>query len=1235
MFKAQLYVRYGDEEVPTWEAEKPMHPYSELYRARQQLRKSRPPDIKITERVRALHDYVPEQPTSPGGSVLLPFRRGQVVKVLGKDTSGWWDGECCGLRGWFPSNYVEPLEEHRQGAGSPWFLALGQSPPPTPIDIHDIPLKSFAHPPTWDQLTADVAHTLSLLTTASKLYTVSQFQPLMRQTVMTIRALLGAADAERSTSPAVRGCQPLSQERKKLLDALSTLIVECRGLMENADTNRGRDEIRMRASQLLEMVKSFVSIAKENSAAIPSIGEKLLANKATSSEGRVSASLPGSPNPFDHQQQNDQIGSPSPLPQGHLGIPSPTFERTSPQSPTLHSPLPPPMLTEIQGKDAIKTSLSAQNDAIISQIATLVHHARDSLHPNTAADLIALARDTVYHIKGLMIVVEYACNESKGHTHQLVQAQDELYAATTNLVTATRAISGFVASCKSGDESTNEGVEEDREQLLASCTRMVKAVGEVVAATRTCLDNLEYDEEKEEEGCESEIFRPPQLLGEGLRRTDSALDRSLSLLNRKVTSLNCMYSRLCSAKSPPLPELHFSPEESEEEEEIFQRQRSSSAPMLEVNMRVATKEALERGRAAAEKWRLSYLAKKREEGDTTEFGEEMSECMEDEGFELYSASARKDSIRSIHAQLLETTETAISPLISLGSPKQAIAGSPTIPHLAEGVRAGDAQSLQKHTYKIYPATHLTTRRPSHDITASKGSASPRLNFRRPSSDVPRNFSSKLSTVSTEEDSPKLKANAPGQATTPLDPSSTATPSIDIQFSEKGNVSAASPEALVTHLTQHDVAPESTFNHTFMLTFRHFLRPCELVALLIKRFKLEVPGALQGQDATLWRQKVLLPVRLRVYNVVKMWLEKYWEVEDAEALPALGEWAEGLIREGISHPMAKRMSGLISKKRSSEAPTPSPAKDRFDQEPPLPQISRNLLVTLRNTSDPDLVPLTEYDALELARQITLYESRLYSLLRPRDLLYPSIQKSETIRQICRTSSAVSGWITSSILAETEAKRRAAIIKFWIKVGDRLYFLGNYSGLMALVCALQCSAVDRLRRTWELVPAKSMSIFSQLKKVTDHSRNFAEYRTRLRAMLPPCIPYLGVFLTDLTFIREGNPSYRVVEGRRLINFDKCTKTARVVQEALRFQVPFPVHEIPEVQSWLGKILEMKGEVKDEQLYKTSLALEPREDTPRLTPTLSSSALRPVSPTGSGSRAFRRLRAEIPIKRKGSVS
>ena len=82
----------------------------------------------------------------------------------------------------------------------------------------------------------------------------------------------------------------------------------------------------------------------------------------------------------------------------------------------------------------------------------------------------------------------------------------------------------------------------------------------------------------------------------------------------------------------------------------------------------------------------------------------------------------------------------------------------------------------------------------------------------------------------------------------------------------------------------------------------------------------------------------------------------------------------------------------------------------------------------------------------------------------------------------------------------------------------------------------------------VPQKQKHQLEAIRKLADHARNYHEYRSRLRNTAPPAVPFLGLYLTDLTFCREGNPSTRaslLAADMKLINFNKYHKMARIVQ------------------------------------------------------------------------------------------
>lgn len=54
--------------------------------------------------VRALYDYEADDRTS------LSFHTGDVIQVITQLESGWWDGVINDVRGWFPSNYCEVVD---------------------------------------------------------------------------------------------------------------------------------------------------------------------------------------------------------------------------------------------------------------------------------------------------------------------------------------------------------------------------------------------------------------------------------------------------------------------------------------------------------------------------------------------------------------------------------------------------------------------------------------------------------------------------------------------------------------------------------------------------------------------------------------------------------------------------------------------------------------------------------------------------------------------------------------------------------------------------------------------------------------------------------------------------------------------------------------------------------------------------------------------------------------------
>ncbi len=106
---------------------------------------------------------------------------------------------------------------------------------------------------------------------------------------------------------------------------------------------------------------------------------------------------------------------------------------------------------------------------------------------------------------------------------------------------------------------------------------------------------------------------------------------------------------------------------------------------------------------------------------------------------------------------------------------------------------------------------------------------------------------------------------------------------------------------------------------------------------------------------------------------------------------------------------------------------------------------------------------------------------------------------------------------------------------------------------------------------------------------HEKSFSAFRKHLHTRDPPCLPYFGVYLTDLTFIEEGNKD--MIHGTDLINFSKRRRTAAVISEIQQYQqLRFNFVKTEEIQKFL---LNLRIE-EDEVCYQKSLEIEPRHGT-----------------------------------------
>jgi len=119
--------------------------------------------------------------------------------------------------------------------------------------------------------------------------------------------------------------------------------------------------------------------------------------------------------------------------------------------------------------------------------------------------------------------------------------------------------------------------------------------------------------------------------------------------------------------------------------------------------------------------------------------------------------------------------------------------------------------------------------------------------------------------------------------------------------------------------------------------------------------------------------------------------------------------------------------------------------------------------------------------------------------------------------------------------------------FIKLAAHLRELNNFHLLTAVLSGINSSSISRLKWTLAKVPKRSKQVLQDLEAVMSMEGSFKCYRNALENATPPCVPYMGVYLTDAVFIEDGNPN----KVANMINMTKRRFLYNIVETIQRYQ------------------------------------------------------------------------------------
>ncbi|XP_062272854.1 rap guanine nucleotide exchange factor 1-like [Scomber scombrus] len=378
------------------------------------------------------------------------------------------------------------------------------------------------------------------------------------------------------------------------------------------------------------------------------------------------------------------------------------------------------------------------------------------------------------------------------------------------------------------------------------------------------------------------------------------------------------------------------------------------------------------------------------------------------------------------------------------------------------------------------------------------------------------------------------------------------------------VKAASPDILLAYAAETESSTEPGYREAFLYTYRCFISPSDVISKLRHRYRHLKEGGEPEQENS--------------FNLLLSVVDQLSAVElDPDLLLLLMDLVFSLLIGGELTQARQLRSIILSKMEQKWQLIGSPQSLR-------PLAAKG--VAARPGT------LLDFRSHDLAEQLTLLDSELFYKIELQEVLLWSKEqneeKSPNLTAFTQHFNNVSFWVRSVIILQDKPHDREKLLLKFLKTMKHLRRLNNFNSYLSILSGLDSAPLRRL--DWQKNTAESLEEYSSL---IDSSSSFRAYRAALNEAEPPCIPYLGLILQDLTFVHLGNPDkLKTPEGSK-VNFSKNWQQFNILDTLRTYQqTPYQLQPNDDIISFFN---EFSDHLAEEALWELSLRLRPR-NTPR---------------------------------------
>jgi hypothetical protein len=233
-----------------------------------------------------------------------------------------------------------------------------------------------------------------------------------------------------------------------------------------------------------------------------------------------------------------------------------------------------------------------------------------------------------------------------------------------------------------------------------------------------------------------------------------------------------------------------------------------------------------------------------------------------------------------------------------------------------------------------------------------------------------------------------------------------------------------------------------------------------------------------------------------------------------------------------------------------------------------KLSRIVNRTLKRSDHYEIKPyskiknILEIDTNSFAIEITRQISNVFCNITPHELISitfdPNFDKSRNISYFVNQFNQFSKLVPSEILKSKKEEEQKFILHYFIDLAERLYKLGNFHHMMAIIAGLNHISIKRMTFLW--THNGYTFKLNNLENILNPCNNFKNCRDLIEKNKEKLtiVPYLGIFISDILHIHDSEKGIINTNKGKRCNFEKLESIFNIINKFKILQKKTDYHQ-----------------------------------------------------------------------------